>query len=444
MADDWTERFPPVPHATPDGPPQPETPRSDDPPPVEPVTAVAPPQPWWGEPVAAAEPTEVTVSPPVGPRRTASRMSRRGATLTAGAAVLALVSTGVGAAIGVHVGERRAATGTDALGQHLTTAPVVATNGTTTVEAVAAVVQPAVVSVEESGNGVQGTGSGFVIDSAHGYILTNNHVVSAAAGGGTLTVHTNDGRQAAATVVGRDPTSDIAVIQVHLTGLTEVRLGNSDSLKVGQTVVAFGSPLGLQGTVTSGIVSALDRPVSTQDPTAQAAGSDAVIDAIQTDAAINPGNSGGPLVDGGGRVIGINSAIATVNAGASDPFGGQSSGNIGVGFAIPVNAAKSVADQIIATGHAVHPVIKASIGDTRDGSGAVLQGVVAGGPADRAGLRGGDVITAVGGKRITDADSAVVALRKDHKPGDKVEITYVRGTTTHTTTLTLAASAPSP
>lgn len=440
-------------------------------------------RPWWGEPweqsqpswqestaAQAPEPTYAPEAPRAGDtgvlptgepdlagtgtdgpgRRRRTRRSRSTAGLLAGVAALALVFTAVGAAVGVRVGDDRHNSSALAQSAPLQTAPVVASNGTTSIEAVAASVQPSVVSISERTRQLAGTGSGFVVDSSKGYILTNNHVVSAAAGGnGTLTVTTNDGRKASATVVGRDPTADVAVIQVKLGGLTQARIGDSKSLKVGQTVVAFGSPLGLQGSVTSGIVSALDRPVSTQDANdTTGTGTDATIDAIQTDAAINPGNSGGPLVDANGDVVGVNSAIASVSG--SSPGGQQQSGNIGVGFSIPIDEAKDVADQIIATGHAVHPIIGVGIatGSTdptaSDSQGATVARVQAGGPADKAGILQGDVITGVDGKQVTDPDATVVAIRANHKVGDKISLTYLRNGQEHTTTLTLAASPPSP
>jgi len=358
-------------------------------------------------------------------------------------AVGVVLFTSLGAAIGVHVGERHPVNGAAVTlnkGGSTTSAPVINGDGSTTIEAVAAAVQPAVVSITETTSQVQGEGSGVVIDAEHGYILTNNHVVSSVAtSGGKLVVTTSDGRKATATIVGRDPTSDIAVIRVQLNGLTQAQLGDSTTLKVGQTVVAFGSPLGLQGTVTSGIVSALNRPVSTQDTPDSNTSTQATIDAIQTDAAINPGNSGGALVDGGGKVIGINSAIASTGSTQGE------SGNIGVGFAIPINEAIKVAQQIIQTGHAVHPVVGASISDsTGDTAGALIRQITANGPAAQAGLRVGDLITQVDETRVPDADSAIVALRRNHDPGDKVKLTYVRDGATKAATVTLAASAPSP
>jgi len=434
--------------------------------PQHPADVSASGRPWWGEPWSgeeggsrAPDPGDTRVlpiadeaaggppparQPPAGGPADAS--PRRGALLVSGAAVLAVLTSGIGAAVGVQVGEHRVSPSTApaSASSGVTTAPVIASNGTTNIEAVAASVQPAVVSISEKTAQLQGTGSGVVIDAAKGYILTNNHVVSAVAGGGgTLMVTTFDGRTASAKVIGRDPTSDIAVIQISVPNLTAARLGDSSAVKVGETVVAFGSPLGLQGTVTSGIVSSLNRPVSTQDASASGGGgTQATIDAIQTDAAINPGNSGGALVDGSGRVIGINSAIATTGGGSST---GTQSGNIGVGFAIPVNEAKNVADQIIATGHAVHPVIDAAIGPTRNGAdGALVARVGQGGPAAKGGLQPGDVITAISGKRVVDPDAAIVALRKDHKPGDTVSITIDRNGSSKNVQVTLGASAPSP
>ena len=211
-------------------------------------------------------------------------------------------------------------------------------------------------------------------------------------------------------------------------------------------MVAFGSPLGLQGSVTSGIISALDRPVSTTDSSSQDASTQATIDALQTDAAINPGNSGGPLVDLSGAVIGVNSAIASVSQ--SSGFGGQGSesGNIGVGFAIPIDEAMYTADQLIRTGHAVHAVIGVSLradDDSADTTGAVVGQVTANGPAAKAGIKAGDVIVAVDGKRIPDADTAIVAIRANHKPGDVVKVTVSRGGSQQTFSVTLGASDPS-
>ena len=309
------------------------------------------------------------------------------------------------------------------------------------VAGIAARVLPSVVSIQVQGGGGQGTGSGFVID-ADGYILTNNHVVEAAADGGAIQVQFNDGKTAAATIVGRTPTYDLAVIKVAgVSGLRAVTLGDSDAVVVGDPVVAIGSPLGLSGTVTSGIVSAKNRPV-----TAGEGGSSdrSYINAIQTDAAINPGNSGGPLVNASGEVIGVNSAIATLGSG----FGGQG-GNIGVGFAIPINQARRTAEQIVKTGRADYPVIGAVLDVQYTGEGARITEVpiddtppvAPGGPADQAGLEPGDVIVAVDGKPVADSDELIVAIRTK-APGDTVEITYRRGGAgpERTTTVTLGSA----
>jgi putative serine protease PepD len=300
-------------------------------------------------------------------------------------------------------------------------------------------VLPSVVSIQIKTNGGGGdTGSGFVIRK-DGYILTNNHVIASAVdGGGTITVTFNDGSTASGRVVGADPTSDLAVVKVNRTDLKPAALGSSSSLQVGDPVLAIGSPLGLSGTVTSGIVSALNRPVRTTqeqtNPFGNSSGDATVINAIQTDAAINPGNSGGPLVDAAGQVVGITSAIASLGS-----SGGQS-GNIGVGFAIPIDQARGIADQLIASGHATHTVLGVSIADvtTADGTDRVLiRSVQSGGPADKAGLRAGDAILAVNGTPITSSDG-LIATTRSHKAGDKVSVTVVRDGKRQTVSVTLA------
>jgi S1-C subfamily serine protease len=291
-------------------------------------------------------------------------------------------------------------------------------------------VRPAVVSIEVRSRDESGTGSGVVIDGK-GYILTNNHVVSpAAGGGGTLRVVFTDQSSVPAKVVGRDPKTDLAVIKVDRPGLVVAALGDSGTLAVGDPVVAIGSPLGLANSVTSGIVSALNRPVPLQGPGTD---TDAVINAIQTDAAINPGNSGGALVDGSGAVIGINSAIATLGT------GGQS-GSIGVGFAIPINEARDIAQQIIRTGVVKHATLAVNARSVTQLTGvldgALVEAVQPDGAAARAGIQEGDVIIKVEGTVITGADTLVVTIRAHHI-GDTVRITLVRGTGTHTVTAVL-------
>ncbi len=295
---------------------------------------------------------------------------------------------------------------------------------------------PSVVSITIATSQGNGNGSGIVL-SADGLILTNNHVAAPASQGGRLSVTFSDGKTARAEIVGLDPTTDLAVIRArNVSGLTPARLGSSGDLSVGQNVVAIGSPLGLSGTVTSGIVSALNRPVRTGD-SSSGDQSNTVIDAIQTDAAINPGNSGGALVNMAGEVVGINSAIATLGS----SMGGQS-GSIGVGFAIPIDEARPIAQELIRNGKAEHAQLGVSVspatssGGTADG--AKIQAVTPGGAADRAGLKAGDVVTKVDKRQVTDADSLIAAVRSN-RPGTKVTLTYVRNGKTETVTATLGS-----
>jgi len=280
------------------------------------------------------------------------------------------------------------------------------------IAAVAAAVQPSVVQINVSGNGGGGTGSGFVIRE-DGYILTNNHVT---AGGSDITVTFSDGSTVPGTLVGANAGYDLAVVKVNKTGLPAVTLGNSSELQVGDTAIAIGSPLGLQGTVTSGIVSALNRPV-----TAGGEGELAFINAVQTDAAINPGNSGGPLVDGNGAVIGVNSAIASMG----QSFGGQA-GSIGLGFAIPIDTASRIASEIIATGSSATPIIGVRLEMDFEGPGAKVAGLTDGGPARAAGLKEGDVIVALNGQPVMDATDLIVDVRS-LAPGETVVLTVERG-----------------
>jgi putative serine protease PepD len=320
-------------------------------------------------------------------------------------------------------------------------APPLATGGPTpvnrdpkSVASIAAKLLPSVVTLNVAGATERGTGSGVVIRS-DGYILTNNHVVEVAASGGTITADFYKGRQGvAARIVGRDPKTDLAVVRVSLTDLPAATLGQSSSLVVGDPVVALGAPLGLSSTVTSGIVSALDRNVEVPDENGGSNG--LLIGAIQTDAAINPGNSGGPLVDSQAQVVGINSAIASASNSSA------TSGNIGVGFAIPIDYARSIADEIIRTGKATHPYVGVTA-QPADASGANkgarVVSVVTGGPADKAGIVAGDVITKVDSKAIDNVDALVAATRL-HKVGDVVTLTYTRNGQSTTVSVTLQES----
>lgn len=370
---------------------------------------------------------------------------RPGLGLAAVALVAGLVGGGVGAVAGVAVGHRDGTTTTfdrsATVGGAARDTPV--DTSPTSVSSIAKKMLPSVVSISVVSGSERGTGSGVII-SADGFILSNNHVV-ASGQSGTITVTLNDGKQVPAKIVGRDPKTDLAVVKIGgVGGLVPATLGNSASLVVGDQVVAIGSPLGLAGTVTSGIVSATGRTVFVPGDNGQSV---PLIGAIQTDAAINPGNSGGPLVDSQGQVIGINSAIASLGGGGGSPFGGnQQSGSIGLGFAIPIDEAKAIAQDLIRTGRATHPYIGVIAGNAPNNAGAIVRAdpsrpdapaVVPGGPADRAGIRDGDVITAIGGDKVSAVDDLIRAIRK-HKVGDVVDVTFTRAGKEQTVQVALA------
>jgi putative serine protease PepD len=316
------------------------------------------------------------------------------------------------------------------------------------VAGIAARALPGVVTLHVKGSAEQGTGTGFVLD-ARGYILTNNHVVEPAGSDGEISVTFNSGDTAEATVVGRDSGYDLAVVRVRgVSGLKPVPLGNSDNVQVGDPVVAIGAPFDLEGTVTSGIISAKERPITAGGEGGKGSdGSDvSYVDALQTDAPINPGNSGGPLLDARARVIGINSAIRSADSG-SVPDGGQS-GSIGIGFAIPVNQGKRVAEELINTGRATHPVIGVTLDMDYTGDGARVDtrsagggpAVTVGGPGARAGIKAGDVITEVNGRRVHSGEELIVKTRA-HRPGDRLELTLERAGEERTLSLVLGSSA---
>ncbi|MET1075634.1 MAG: trypsin-like peptidase domain-containing protein [Umezawaea sp.] len=277
------------------------------------------------------------------------------------------------------------------------------------IESVAQSVLPSVVQLQLA----EGEGSGIVI-SSDGSILTNNHVVEGAAASGQIKVVFQDGKTTTATIVGRDPSSDLAVVKAaNVSGLPTAELGNSGDLKVGQQVVAVGSPFDLQGTVTSGIVSSLNRPVRAGGESGTQA---SVMDAIQTDAAINPGNSGGPLVNMQGQVVGINSAIYSPNSTSQ-----SQGGSVGIGFAIPIDQARRTAKEITENGKATQTVLGVSVKDNEAG-GAVVSEVTAGGAAEKAGIKSGDVITKFDDRKIDTSDALVAAVRSK-APNDKVTLT---------------------
>jgi putative serine protease PepD len=307
-----------------------------------------------------------------------------------------------------------------------------------TVAQVAQEVLPSVVKIDVSNGQESGSGSGIVL-SSDGQILTNNHVVEVAGDSGSISVSFNDGSSAPAKILGTDPLTDTAVIQAEgVDGLTPTTIGKSSDLQVGEGVVAIGSPFGLESTVTSGIVSALDRPV---DVGSDGEGNSTTYPAIQTDAAINPGNSGGPLVDLDGNLVGINSSIRTSSSSAS-----EQGGSIGLGFAIPIDEVMPIVEQMINGETPTHARLGISVSDIANQSGAevtegaAIQDVTNGSTADSAGLQQGDVITKVDDQLIAGADSLVATIRS-YRPGDEVTVTFERDGDTQTARLELDSDA---
>ncbi|MGB7982717.1 MAG: trypsin-like peptidase domain-containing protein [Candidatus Nanopelagicales bacterium] len=381
--------------------------------------------PAMGAPGGPAGPTGPDGPPTTGGGKRAK--SRTGLILIT-AALVGLLAGGIGGYTGFRIADAGSNTSTSVSLPQSDVDKSPRPDGS--VASIADAVSPAVVSLSVSGQQGSGTGSGFVIRE-DGYILTNNHVVEGGDNGGQITVQFSDGRRLDATIVGRDASYDLAVVKVDATGLPTVVLGDSDGVIVGDLAVAIGSPLGLEGTVTAGIVSALNRPV-----TAGGQGETAFINAIQTDAAINPGNSGGALVNAAGEVIGVNSAIATLSDGSSQ------SGSIGLGFAIPINQARRISEELINTGSSTKPVIGVTLDQTFQGPGARIAQVSPGGPAEDAGAQSGDVIVEFNGSPIENSTALIVDIRA-MKPGDTVSMTVNRGSGSEDLELTLGSDSSS-
>lgn len=390
----------------------------------EPQAVVPAPRydPWGEAPQAPLQVFDGGRPAPSGPRLR---------TLVVAGAGIALLAGGIGGYAGV-LAERQASTRLE-LPQ---AGPEGKDRAPDSVAGIAATALPGVVTLHVSGGGGgagSGTGTGFVLDG-NGHILTNNHVV---AGAKRMFVTFSTGESVPAELVGRDTGYDLAVVKVNgVRGLRPLALGNSENVRVGDPVVAIGAPFDLSNTVTSGIISATGRPITAGGD--EGDGSDvSYVDALQTDAPINPGNSGGPLLDARARVIGINSAIRGAEKGGTGAQ--QQSGSIGLGFAIPVNQGKRVAEEIIRTGHATHPVIGVTLDMRYEGDGARVGARSAGGPADRAGIEAGDVITRVDGQRVHGEDELIIKIRA-HRPGDPLTLTVIRDGRERTVEVTLGSA----
>jgi putative serine protease PepD len=421
----------PVPQPPAPQPPAPEAPLPD------PAVAVAG-APWQNyDPWSAQGPLQQTGAAV----ESRAQRRRRGKRIIVGGAVLiALVSGGVGGFVGVYL-DRNGGIADVELPQ---AGKEPSGRAPDSVAGIAATALPSVVTLHVSGSDAQGTGTGFVLDDA-GHILTNNHVVEPAGSGGEISVAFSGGETVKAEVVGRDTGYDLAVVKVNgVRGLKPMRLGNSDNVQVGDPVVAIGAPFDLANTVTSGIISAKERPITAGGEKGD--GSDvSYVDALQTDAPINPGNSGGPLLDAKARVVGINSAIRSADSG-SDLEGAQA-GSIGLGFAIPINQGKRVAEELINTGKATHPVIGVTLDMQYTGDGARVgtkgndggPPVTRGGPGAKAGIKAGDIITKVDGQPVHSGEELIVKTRA-HRPGDRLQLTLERDGKVKRLTLVLGSA----
>ncbi|MEU9454688.1 trypsin-like peptidase domain-containing protein [Streptomyces sp. NPDC048277] len=464
---------PPVPPASPAAPPQPAASDGDTPtapiPPAPQGTPGAPAGDPYGPPPQAPEgswPPPPPVTPSYAdagagsgagwgssydqahqayqqPQPAPKTSSGRGG-LIAAVLVAALVAGGLGGGLGYTLAKNNDNSGSTTVSASSDAGATQVKRAAGTIAAVAAGALPSTVTIEsESTSGSGGTGTGFVFDT-QGHIITNNHVVADSLDGGKLTATFPNGKKYDAEVVGHAQGYDVAVIKLKNppSDLKPLALGDSDKVAVGDETIAIGAPFGLSNTVTTGIISAKNRPVASSDGSTDSKAS--YMSALQTDASINPGNSGGPLLDASGAVIGINSAIQSASSGSLGSTG--QSGSIGLGFAIPINQAKYVAQQLIKTGKPVYAKIGASVSlddstggaqitDSGSGGSAAVE---SGGPADKAGLKPGDVITKLDDS-VIDSGPTLIGEIWTHKPGDKVQITYKRSGTEHTVTLTLGS-----
>ena len=413
---------------------------ADETAPLESQRPGGPTAPPPGYPYSFGQPQPPQPPEPRRPRRIGFAAGVVAAALVVGGAA------GVGGAALYHQSNGDVTTDSAGYAVSSGSAPIVNTNPNApkgSVEQVASAVLPSVVKIEVEGSQEAGTGSGIIL-SSDGEILTNNHVVEVAGKSGKIRVDFNDGSTAPATIMGTDPLTDTAVIKAQgVSGLKPATIGKSSDLAVGQGVVAIGSPFGLDSTVTSGIVSALNRATDVgETKTTNGASEATVYPAIQTDAAINPGNSGGPLVDLSGRVVGIDASIRTAGSGSS-PFGGSSeSGSIGLGFAIPIDEVMPVIQQMIHGQTPTHARLGISVpGGSSDSAlfqpnGAQVKQVNPGSAAANAGIKTGDVITKVNGQLITDGDSLIATIR-GYRPGDQVTVTWTRNGKTQSAQVTL-------